>query len=69
MGNRQIFNVNCFVEDHVSFVAQQQQKKDLSPISVKQRKKLKYVKGVSCADQLFCVQHVSNVHNEVFNKK
>ena len=59
--NFQTFNVNCFVADHIPVVGQPQ-KKGRSSIIIKQRKKLKYVKGASCVDQLSSVQHVTNVH-------
>ena len=50
--------------NHVSFVAGQLQKKGLSPIIVQQ---MKYVKGVSCVDQLLFVQPVTSVHTVAQN--
>ena len=55
----QTLNVNCFDVNDVPFVACQLQKKGSSPIV----KQLKYMKGVSCVDQLSSVQPVTNAHN------
>ena len=49
--NCQTLNLNCFAVNHVPFVARQSQKKGRSPIV----KQLKYVKDVSCVDQLSSV--------------
>ena len=66
VGNFQTLNVNCFVADHVPFVVGQLQKKGLSPIIVKQRKKLKCGRCF-CVDQLSSVQHVTSVHTVAQN--
>ena len=58
MDNYHTFNVNCFAVNHVPFMARQLQKKGLS-LTVKQ---IKYVKGVSCVDQLPSVHPITNVH-------
>ena len=57
----QTLTVNCVVTNHVHFVAGLPQKNSISPFIVKQ-KKLKYVKGVSCVDQEYSIQNVTNVH-------
>ena len=50
------------VVSHVPFVQGLSQKKDVSPVIVKHcKKKLKYVKDVSCVDQLSFVNHVTNI--------
>ena len=54
--------VNCSVVNPVPFAKGLSQKKDVSPVIVKCHKtELKYVKDVSCVDQLSSVSLVTNV--------
>ena len=58
----QTLDVNYSVVNPVHFAKGHSQKKDISPIIVNCHKtELKYVKDVSCVDQLFFVRPVTNV--------
>ena len=52
-------DVNWFALNYVPFVTKHPQKKGIRPIV----KQIKYVKGVSCVDQLHLVRVVTSVHN------
>ena len=54
----QTVNVNCVAVNHVPFV-------DGQPLQT--YCKTKYMKGVSCADQLYSAQPATNVHTGVLN--
>ena len=58
---------NLNVVSHAHFVHGQPQKKGISPATVKQNQKLKYVNNVYCVDQLCSVKLAPNVPNVVQN--
>ena len=63
----QTLNVHYSVADDVPFVAGLPKKERHKSFIVKHRKKLKYLKSVSCVDQLSPVQNVTNVHTVAQN--
>ena len=60
--------VNCFVVNPVLFAKGHSQKKDITPVIVNCHKtELKYVKDVSCVDQLSFVRPVTNVPTDAID--